>query len=493
VLAQRSLEIIGETRMRVKLTKCKTLVHPGRSEKVRPEGGGDPLFRVVEDGIIVLGNPIGTEEYRRDTLSQLVEEMGRPLPALTRVNPQAAYALLQFCFNARPCYITRVSEPHLYWPAMRAFDDAINLAIAATARTTLTPEIAMIRNLPQRLGGLGLPRHFGPQSEKACLASRALTLAYITEHRQDLQSGTEKWPEIEVGDSDGSRFRAEIVIENEEIEDLDRTLPDDVQTVIAEHKYNWMSVYKHLLQKGRRHHAAWFLSGTSSGTGKWLAWRGGADGRFRFRQDEYVESLRMRLLVDPFPSPGAMRCTTCDRDVRYADAPLHALERRHDRVVDYLYTALQHVYPTAELRMEHTVHGTTAGQHIQADIFLRNGAEVTVIDVAIVDPASPSYLAKESDTKSDVATGQREADKRARWRAIGEVAGAAFVPFVVEATGRLGPAANKFFNEKLISRDGPYTARMFMQKMNFAIARWNAHMILKARGRRQGIDEERGP
>ena len=63
-------------------------------------------------------------------------------------------------------------------------------------------------------------------------------------------------------------------------------------------------------------------------------------GRFRFRQDEYVESLRMRLLVDPFPSPGARRCTTCDRDVRYADAPLHALEcsgqeramkRRHGR------------------------------------------------------------------------------------------------------------------------------------------------------------------
>jgi hypothetical protein len=50
----------------------------------------------------------------------------------------------------------------------------------------------------------------------------------------------------------GSRFRAEIVIENEEIEDLHRTLPDDVQTVIAEHKYNWMSVYKHLLQADRQ-------------------------------------------------------------------------------------------------------------------------------------------------------------------------------------------------------------------------------------------------
>ena len=67
----------------------------------------------------------------------------------------------------------------------------------------------------------------------------------------------------------------------------------------------------------------------------------------------------------------------------------------------------------------------------------------------------------------------RQAGEVDSCRAIGEVTGATFVPFVVEATGQLGPAANKFFNEKLISRDGPYTARMFMQKMNFAIARWN--------------------
>ena len=109
--------------------------------------------------------------------------------------------------------------------------------------------------------------------------------------------------------------------------------------------------------------------------------------------------------------------------------------------------------------MEHTACSWHHGQpdsiiYRLIAIFLRNGAEVTVIDVAIVDPASPSYVAKESDTKSDVAAGQRVADKWARWRAIGEVAGATFVPFVVEATGRLGPAANKFFNEKSSSSQG---------------------------------------
>ena len=116
------------------------------------------------------------------------------------------------------------------------------------------------------------------------------------------------------------------------------------------------------------------------------------------------------------------------------------------------------------------------------DIVMRNGPELTVFDVAVVDPAAPSYLAKGSDKKEDVAAGQREMDKRAGWQAIGGVEGAHFIPFVVEATGRLGPSALKFFNEKLISADGSHIAKLFLLKLNFTIARWNARMVLQARG-----------
>ena len=35
----------------------------------------------------------------------------------------------------------------------------------------------------------------------------------------------------------------------------------------------------------------------------------------------------------------------------------------------------------------------------------------------------------------------------------------------------------------MISREGAHVARMFLLKMNFAIARWNARMVLQARGR----------
>ena len=119
---------------------------------------------------------------------------------------------------------------------MGAFDAAVDVAVAGIAKTPLTPEMKDLRSLPQRLGGLGLPRHCGAQSEKGCLASRALTRAYIETHRPELAPGMDSWQEVVVGEGDGSRYRAELSIEDGEIEELDSSLPADVLTVIAEHK-----------------------------------------------------------------------------------------------------------------------------------------------------------------------------------------------------------------------------------------------------------------
>jgi hypothetical protein len=178
---------------------------------------------------------------------------------------------------------------------------ALDTALAAIARTELTPEICALRSLPQSLGGLSLPRHGGPQSEKGCLASRELTKAYIMEHRPDLARGMEKWRNVEVGDGSEMRYRAEIAIEDPEVfPDLDHTLPNDILLLIADHKFTWGMVYSSLIRAERHHHAAWLLSGSSIGTAKWLTWQGGLEGRFRFGREEFIEALRLRLLVDPF-------------------------------------------------------------------------------------------------------------------------------------------------------------------------------------------------
>jgi len=67
-------------------------------------------------------------------------------------------------------------------------------------------------------------------------------------------------------------------------------------------------------------------------------------------------------------------------------------------------------------------------------------------------------------------------------RPLGGVEGATFIPFVVEATGRMGPCALEYFNTKIVSEEGPYVAKLFLKKMSHTISRWNARMIRITRG-----------
>ncbi|NBT76814.1 MAG: hypothetical protein EBT15_12815, partial [Betaproteobacteria bacterium] len=332
MLIDSSREILGRNRVKLRVDKCKILVHPGRRDEVNgidAEGRAiPPAFEVVDSGLTVLGTPVGTEGYRRAALEKAFADMARPVPALTRVDPQSAFTLLQLCFNARPCFLTRVSEPHLYMDYVRTFDKAVDNAVAAIARTPPSAEIGTLRSLPQSMGGLSLPRHCGPQSEEGTLASRAMTKSYVMKYRPELAPGMECWRHIEVGTGNEARYRAELVIEDDEevaFADLDRSLPRDILLRIADYKYSWMALYQRLRRTGRRHHAAWLLSGSSTGTGKWLTWRGGLEGRFRFGSEEFVEALRLRLLVDPLPTPGNSLCPHC-AGIRFTDAPLHALE-----------------------------------------------------------------------------------------------------------------------------------------------------------------------
>ncbi len=72
----------------------------------------------------------------------------------------------------------------------------------------VTPLLRCLRALPQRFSRLGLPRHQGGISEKACLDARETT-AKFDEWLPDLRSGIDSLPEVEVGRIDQSFYRAE--------------------------------------------------------------------------------------------------------------------------------------------------------------------------------------------------------------------------------------------------------------------------------------------
>ena len=487
--ARRAVDLINGTRMRVKIEKCRTLVRPGRTQQLGPAGGA--LFPVVEDGLVVLGSPTGTDAYRQATIDTMVEDMAAPLPALTRIAPQPAYALLQLCFNTRPRFMARVSEPRLYWPAMGRFDIAVDDALAAIARVPVTPLLRRLRALPQRFSGLGLPRHQGGISEKACLDARETTLKFVDEWLPDLRSGIDALLEVEVGRMDQSLYRAEIVLEDGEEEELERRLPEYMLQHLATHKRDWLEVYQSLLREGRHHHAAWFMSSAYKGTGSWLLWRGGTDGRFRYIPSEFVEALRLRLLIDPVRNPRhGPHCTLCDA-ANLEESPLHPLDCnalrparrwRHDRVRDALIALFKGHFED-DLLVGGNVTGERwyegeDGVRRKVDIVVHAWGSTYALDVAVVDPSAPTYIRMGSAARPDVAARHRGEQKIAYWREMRGVRGVNFVPFVVEATGRLGPHAYRFFHDNLEDVD----KAMFYQRMNAAIARWNARMVLTCKG-----------
>ena len=99
------------------------------------------------------------------------------------------------------------------------------------------------------------------------------------------------------------------------------------------------------------------------------------------------------------------------------------------------------------MRSEHTVSCNESKTTLQADIHIERGPRLVSFDVAVVDPATPR--------RSYVAAKPREATKRAEWTSRGGVSNAEFIPFVVEASGRMGPSALCYFMNKLVSVEGP--------------------------------------
>jgi hypothetical protein len=125
--------------------------------------------------------------------------MAKPIQAVDKILPQSAFMLLQVCFNAQPCYLSRVAEPHIYWDAMERFDQEVDIAVGKIAGVTTDGQLKILRSLPQRYGGLGILRHHGSRSEKVCKDSRNRVLEFIDankDKRPDIIEGTKAWSDL---------------------------------------------------------------------------------------------------------------------------------------------------------------------------------------------------------------------------------------------------------------------------------------------------------
>jgi hypothetical protein len=140
-------------------------------------------FLIEPEGMITVGIPIGTADYRMDRVRDMLLSMAPPTRAIRLLRPKTAYQLIKMCFNAKPAYLLRsIYDLAAIAPLVADFDRAIAEAIATIFQLTLNEHIICRFYLPLNLGGLGLTRHLGMNTEKNQVLSRVSFISFLTLH-----------------------------------------------------------------------------------------------------------------------------------------------------------------------------------------------------------------------------------------------------------------------------------------------------------------------
>ena len=423
---------------------------------------------LTEVGMKVLGNYVGTDEYRATEGGKKLATMQPNQKALLQIPPRGAFLLLYYCYNQCPQFLSRMLGPDLPPGALSLFDDSIDESIRAITGMSMsawTHSGKLLRGIPAKQGGLGIRRCDGMAMVKGVLHSRALTREYFRRHSDELlHLAADRWPALCFGEAEG------------------RVLADEDAAAMA-------SGDAHLVQKvGREEMAkasgeaasalyerygldgdlgrcrqAQILSAQGAGSlGAWWASLVGLEGGDRFWPEESWRAALRNALHGPLtnglgaPVTTCAACSTGGQATQIGGWPTHPtgcgqvgnFVGRHNEVVDRIAETLKGL-GLPGLRVEKFILlPTLAGEaaNIEMDIVLKTDNMVRHIDVAVVDPGAPKYVIGGSATSGGRAAVMRENSKIRKYAAAmpGLDQATCFVPFVVETSGRLGKKAVEF-------------------------------------------------
>ena len=149
----------------IQLNPAKTRVwnnsghRPPNVEHLGPEVWvGARELRPEQQGITILGTPVGTPEFQATHLQATADQHSTLLQRIPAIQDlQAEWLLLLYCASPRCNYLLRMLRPEITQPFAQAHDTAITLALAQLLdMRDLAPTALGIAHLPLHLGGLGL-------------------------------------------------------------------------------------------------------------------------------------------------------------------------------------------------------------------------------------------------------------------------------------------------------------------------------------------------
>ena len=458
-------------------------------------------FQVIRDGIVALGVPIGTHGYRRDKIADSIQEMEPPLAALKLLRPRTAVQLLLGCINSRPAFLLRTAaDIDIVSAAASAFDSKMVQAVADVFHLEVTSEFRDRLYLPLRMGGFGLTRHYGMATEKNQLLSRTIFSAYLSQYYPDEFQATQQTYYMsvvrlgaieEIGDA---TELTQGVMDTLTVKNCGAILGDGMRKA---QKAIFARVYKEAVDGGFLSKAAWLLSAATSTTAYLLSGTAMEHDGY-FDPAEFRCAGRNTLGYGPVDAqPGQMRkCGGCNREYTLLSEPFHGMScsgtrgyrtRRHNEIRDLLFKLIKKRYPllTNEfLKLEDYVGSIRDGTQVRADITWVLEAEKVVVDLVCIDVGCSLYIKAptRSFLSSERAALHAEKGKRDHYARVVEPArlnANSIIPFVIEASGRLGPAALGFVNR--ICGTQTFIKSSFLREISMITAKFRGRMLRASR------------
>jgi len=484
--------ICEEYGLQLNIAKCRII---GPNVVNLPE---DVPFKHLPDGDIVLGNPVGSDDFRLASCDSIISRHIRMLPMLEtlQINPMAAFNIIKFCVNARANYLVRVQDV-LGLDCLKVFDEAVDTALFRVAQhsppATVPPlrQIlsATLRSLPLMHGGLGVPRYSWIPGHVGVIKSRLYLQNFLELRFSELGLYTDVWerffPNINIGETN---CPLPLHVANHSPRDLsdDILVYQDMESTanIAATQYAaFSSSVAGLLCSTAFYNspprAAWYRSSCFEGSGRWLTPPAATilSPYLTLNSDEYRVALRQRLLLAPFEDTEATAhpvACLCTMPLDDKTDPFHFLDcernqafnhTRHSRCQELIASFLKKnlLNRSVEITTTPRLHGQdgTLLQE-QADLAVHLLPNVyQVVDVTISNPAAATYTTHNNSHLFDDATNlTRENGKLTHYSHTREVIEGKFLPFAIEATGRIGPRAKAWIEEDLLSEETAELVRL---------------------------------
>ena len=450
---------------------------------------------ISDHGLVLLGVPIGSVDYVRSGIVDMMRQRGDVLDALAKTDDaRVVFPLISSCVNARPVYWMKTCLPSLTSTGATTFDSKVDECLAKLCRVTLgqfSQSSQLIRHLPSSKGGLGIRRMVDLRSP-AFIASFMRADRWLQDNMVNLHvtlsAPCEFLTQVEsVKRQIQSLFLQRPALQQaaEQANDAEdewtlRKLMNDVDRNVESRLMDGLSTEMKV----------WHTSSASVGTTSWL-WCGSRHrkGALMMEASEYATSLGLRLMLPMVPfNDGFRRQCDCgwEHDELSFDAAHHSLyckkfsgrKLRHDQVRDALSDLLVRLGYQPHVEMD-VLNGK------KMDVVVNMGAVNHYVDVSIVHAGAQSYIDHVSDD-ANYAMNRTIAKKRSKYGPLhDEARGSLFIPFIMETTGRMSKVAADFIDSvtglggsAVLPDLAKRSARkFFLQRLSVIMARNNARLV----------------